>query len=153
MSTWGSSWLESWGASWDRAYVPQNRSGGAVIVDLPKRKKKKAKALKAIEKAIEAIKSTEVETPREITEEEAKGMAAVYGAMGGYDSVAQPEPVEEIEEIAEIEAVSEPIISDDISRMLFAAQEVQAESASILPPEEDEEDEIALILAIIEAIG
>ncbi len=127
-------------------------SGGAVIVDEPKRKKKKkkTKALKAIEKATEAIKPVEAETPREITEEEAAGMAALYS---GIERSQPARVIESPEEIPEVEDVSEPILSDEISKMLFAAQVIQPEKAEILPVVEDETDEIALILAIIEAIG
>lgn len=148
-STWGNSWLSSWGVSWDGAELPPNppatsTSGGAVIVDLPKKKRKARK------KRDEDIHKPKAESPREITEEEAKGMAAIYGTPF-RDVVAEP-IAEEIQEEATISQEFEEIIAKSAILEPAIAAPIEPEVQEIDEIQE-EEDDIALILAIIEAIG
>ncbi len=120
------------------------QSGGAVIVDLPKKKRKKS-----LKKQIEEI----VEARTELTEEEVKGMEAIYGAqmrqaVDAMPAEAQPEAVEEL-----AEAIIEPF---EIPPSVFAEPEPIAHDPQQPIESEDPEnleDEIALIMAIIEAIG
>lgn len=151
--TWGNSWLESWGNSWDRTYTPPaptTRSGGAVIVDLPKKRGRKPK--KAAEPITDRTESPSVpvETSRVITEEEAAGMAAMYGIpeKQAEIEVSQPQAAEIPAEV-ESSATLEPF---QIPESVFGVEPVQPEQ--VMDSEEvPEEDDIALILAIIEAIG
>ena len=147
-STWGDSWLASWGVSWDGAVVPpiptpDQTSGGAVIVDLPKRKKKKQKDDEELTKAKKG-------EPREFTEEEAAGMAAVYGSQMVSKPVdppsEQPQNIVQSEQVEEVETFEPILESFDIP----AYKTEKQEKKEIEP---DEEDDIALLLAIIEAIG
>lgn len=127
-----------------QAERPPNTSGGAVIVDLPKKKRKKS-----LKKQIEEI----VEARPELTEEQVKGMEAVYGAqmrqaIGALPMEPLPEVVEQL-----VEAIIEPF---EIPPSVFAEPEpVTHDTQKPVEPEEPEnlEDEIALIMAIIEAIG
>ena len=116
-----------------------SQGGGAVIVDEPKRKRKRAKVAEESE-----------EKPREISEEEAQGMAAMYGSpMNANRPEAAPEAINPLIDSLiepEPEVIAPPGILEPFSI-----------PSSVYGPEEveiaEEVDDIALILAIIEAIG
>lgn len=117
-------------------------SGGSAIVDVPKKRTKRKKR--------EEEKPPVSQEPREITEEEAKGMAAIYGAPF-RDAVAEPVPEE---------AQEEAVISQDFEEIIAKSAILEPITATPIEPEvqkideiQEEEDDIALILAIIEAIG
>lgn len=124
--------------------------GGAVIVDLPKKRGRKAK--KAQEADSEATKP--IDQPRVISEEEAQGMAAIYGIPEKQPEIERDPPQEpDIFEAnpPEVDPTSalEPF---PIPASVYGAESAQA-PAAVQVQEEDGIDEIALILAIIEAIG
>ena len=129
--------------------VHAQSGGGAVIVDLPKKRKKSRK--KRIDEAIEAIERT---IPQELTDEQVKGMEAVYGAqmLARVEPEAMPPEAQEVvEEYAE--SIIEPF---EVPPSVFAEPEPVAidphQPAEAEEPGEPEDD-IALIMAIIEAIG
>lgn len=128
-SSWGNSWLKSWGGSWGPL---TSTLGGAP----PVKKKRKSKTT--------TDELEHLTKPKQITDDEAKGMAAVYGAQMVSSAIYQaPEIDQEIEQ----ESFLQPF---DLPNGTFKEPGQVVDSLLI---ETEKEDDIALILAIIEAIG
>jgi len=123
--------------------------GGAVIVDTPK--KKRGRPRKAIPAPIPQPVEPAIEASRVISEEEAQGMEAIYGAQ--MRPMVEPTKPAEPEAEAFVESVIEPF---DVPASVFGAGPTTESVDSEAPPADEvieEEDDIALIMAIIEAIG
>lgn len=120
-------------------------SGGAVIVEEEKKKKqpKRKKNLLDDESKNETISQSEA---KEITEAEVLGMEAIYGTPF-REKVEYLEPSQSIKGDPE-SLTFEPILTN--TNLFTDYQQIE----EIKKPEKIEEfDDIALILAIIEAIG
>ena len=102
---------------------------------------------------------TSTKKPRQISEDEAKGMAAVYGAQ--MVTIDQPAEIDqEIEQEAFLQpfdlpngTFKEPIEPQTVASLVIEDEIPFVDNVDSLLIEPEKEDDIALILAIIEAIG
>lgn len=120
------------------------QGGGAVVVELPgKRKKRKPKG-KSFSEEIQSV----IEEPRVISEVEAGGMAAIYGSQMRGEIADNVEPESILGNVLESET---PLLKPfNFPDPVFSRYEVEPDQIEEIAPETDD---IALILAIIEAIG